>query len=166
MDQPNVQEFYDQVFPNCRGYVARYGGTEEDAREIFQRSLLILLVKLKNPDFNPKKGLKEYLFGIVRNQWQTERDLRLKKAGTTESDRDLELADDPEDFEEKSELEQKYARMFAALRQVSEECRRLLRLTFYNKTRDKEIAKVMDYSVEFVRNKRRRCIRQIRSHLD
>ena len=128
--------------------------------------MMILLQKLQDKDFSINCNVKSYLYAICRNQWLTER----KKRGKTDSiiddeGKEIVMIDDSSEIAAKNEKEDKFTRMFEQLKTASEECQKLIQLTFFKKLSDKEIAPLMNYSLEFVRNKRRRCIGSLRKKL-
>ncbi|MFC4874933.1 RNA polymerase sigma factor [Negadavirga shengliensis] len=62
-------DMYRQSFPSVAGYVKKNGGTLEDAKDIFQDSLVIFYEKAVSPGFVLKKSEKAYLFGIAKHLW-------------------------------------------------------------------------------------------------
>ena len=165
-DNQAIKELYKSAFGYCASFVINNKGSREDATEIFQRSMVILIEKLKEENFSIKHNIKSFLYAITRNQWLTE----LKRTGKTtsiidEEGKELPLTNDDTDMEEKQEKETQFTRLFDAMKQASEDCQKLIKLTFFQKKKDKEIAPIMNYTTEFVRNKRRRCIAGMRKQL-
>ena len=161
-----IKELYKSSYPYCTAFIIKNGGDQEDAREIFQKSMVILLEKLNDEAFELTSTIKKYLSGICRNQWLKE----LKRRGKMkllDTDNDIPDASvfEPGVFQE-DESSTRIQQVFQHLNSGNETCKRLLVLTFFNKLSDKEIAPVMNYSLEFVRNKRRRCIASIRKRIN
>lgn len=165
-DNQAVKELYKIAFNYCTTFIVKNQGTQVDAREIFQECMMILLQKLQDKDFNINCNVKSYLYAICRNQWLNERKKRGKTdAIITEDGKEIVLIDDTSGSEAAAEKENKFTRIFQQLKTASEDCQKLIQLTFFKKLSDKEIAPLMDYSLEFVRNKRRRCIGSLRKKL-
>lgn len=165
-DNQAIKELYKTAFAYCASFVLNNKGSREDASEIFQRSMVVLIEKLKDENFTIKHNIKSFLYAVTRNQWLTE----LKRSGKTtsiidEEGKELPLVNDDTDMEEKQEKETQFTRLFEAMKKASEECQKLIKLTFFQKKKDKEIAPIMNYTPEFVRNKRRRCIAGMRKQL-
>ena len=160
-----VKELYKMSYAYCASCVLNNHGTRADAEDFYQRSMIVLLEKLQDDNFEIKHNIKSFLYTVIRNQWFKE----LKKRHITTSLSDDEGKDiiliDENDIEEKKVKEAYYQQMYAALKNTSPECQKLIELTFFKGKKDKEIAPLMNYSVEFVRNKRRRCIGHIKKQL-
>ena len=134
---------------------------------IFQESLFVLIKKAQNQEFQIQHSIKAFLYTVVKNLWLKQLNKK-NKAG-------LELViDDPnknfvleevDELEEKKVLEEKHQRLYKSMKLLKEDCRNLLTMTFYKKKSDKEIAPILDYSLEFVRQKRRRCIKNLKKLL-
>jgi RNA polymerase sigma factor (sigma-70 family) len=63
------QDLYRQAYPMVEKFVRRNNGTAEQARDLFQETLLVLLQKVRQPDFTLSCSLPTYLFAISKNRW-------------------------------------------------------------------------------------------------
>ena len=159
-----TKKLYQQLFRPCSYPVFSDNGDVEDAKEVFQEAFVSLLVKLKDPTFKVKSNLQGYLKQACFNIWVKKKRERRKEnpLDTTEMD----VPDDQDDLQLKEAREEQFEQMYKCLSKSSEDCQKLLRLFFYEKKRDKEIAEIMNYGVSFVRNKRQRCIKALRKCMD
>ena len=163
-DNQVIKDLYQKAFKDCAGFVIKNNGTMDDAKETFQKGLFALLSNVQKRDFAIRQSLEGYLYGIVRNLWLKQ----LKKQRTNiplDSPGLRALKVDEDEIPQKREMEEKYKMMYDGIKKLSEECRRMIRLKFFEKLSDKEIAPIMDYSEGFVRNKRRRCIQNLKSQV-
>ena len=64
-----LEVLYKKVFPNVLSYVLKHDGSRKDAEDIFQSSLLVVYVKIKE-DRLAIKSLENYLFTVCRNLWR------------------------------------------------------------------------------------------------
>ncbi len=161
---------FDWVYRNCyrkaTAFVRAYNGSEEDAEDFFQEAMLVLVEKLRNPDFELNAACATFLYTVVRNLWVHSQ----RKAGRVISFEKDQLEAIPgseeEDFSELWERirmeEQESERMRAGLRQIGEECRQVLLLRFYEKKSEEEIAALLHYEKDFVKVKRSRCLKKLR----
>lgn len=71
--QENEQEAYISLYrlyyPDLARYVLRNNGSREDAEDVFQETLLVLLHKIREENFILNAELKTFLYAINRNQW-------------------------------------------------------------------------------------------------
>lgn len=164
-DNLAVKELYKMAYAYCASCVTKNHGTSADAEDFFQRSMLVLLEKLQDENFKIEYNIKSFLYTVVRNQWFKELKKRnLTTSLTNEQGKEIVLIDE-DGIEDKKVKEGYYQEMYAALKNVSPDCQKLIEYTFFKRKKDKEIAPLMNYSLEFVRNKRRRCIGHIRKQI-
>ena len=159
-DRLATKKLYAQLFRPCTYPVFNNGGNMEDAKEVFQEAFVSLLTKLKDPTFSVKVSLKAYLRQTCFNIWVGKKRATIKESPVDTSEYDI--AEDTSELDIKNLKEEQFKLMYACLKKSSDECQQLLRLFFYEKKRDKEIATIMNYEAGFVRNKRRRCLNSLR----
>jgi RNA polymerase sigma factor (sigma-70 family) len=146
---------YNNSFKPVRHMITRNSGSEEDARDIFQDSLIILYKKLKARSLKLKCSVGTFIYSIARLLWLKE----LKTRGM-ESKRidDYDGWADEENnitriYEENERLKF-YRRIFD---QLSEDCRKILKMVMNSYTIT-EITSIMGYSSEqHTKNRRYRC---------
>lgn len=136
-DSKSIKDLYKSAFGYCASFVLNNKGSREDATEIFQRSMVVLIEKLKDENFTIQYNLKSFLYAITRNQWLNE----LKRRGKTSSIIDEEGKALPliseDQIEEKKEKETQYTQLYEVMKKASAECQELLKLTFFEKKSDK-----------------------------
>lgn len=64
-----IGEIYKLFSPRIAFYIQKKGGKKEDAQDVFQEALIVLMRKVKAPDFELKSSFYSFLFGICRNIW-------------------------------------------------------------------------------------------------
>lgn len=64
-----LESFDKKNFPIIAHYVKQNKGNEEDAQDIFQEAIIVLVGKVKKPDFILTATLSTYLFAISKNIW-------------------------------------------------------------------------------------------------
>lgn len=134
-----------------------------NAEDIFQELLFILVEKIRKPEFQLSAKLSTFLFAISRN-------LIFKKTGQkTELPGDEMLFSDrndsevPDSLEERQILEEKLNVVVGHLELLEEDCRRLLKMSFYEKRSQAEISLEMGYSEAYVKVKKHRCLNYLRN---
>lgn len=163
-----VKALYEQAFHYSTSFVFKNAGTIDDAREVFQEALFILIKNSQEKGFGITHDIRTYLYSICRNLWLKE--LRQRKSSPL-----VNVSEEPEkafidvsgsDLPETVTAEQKYTALEKCIEQLSPENRQLLKLTFFEKLRDKEIAPLMGISFKFVRVKRSRCLALLRKCME
>lgn len=164
-DEQAVEELYEQAFHYCASFVLKNKGDIEDARGIFQESLIVLFRNIHKEGFELRSHIKTYLYGITRNIWLKKLD-RQKRGGLSlvvddpNSNFQVEETADDTSAEEKEEQVEKLEQ---ALANHSEDCQRLLRLFYYENMSYKEVAQQMGYTDSYVRKKKMNCIQALRA---
>lgn len=63
------EKVYQKYFKQTEAYILKNNGSRDDARDVFQEVMLILLEKLDDPDFEMTSSLSTYLYAVSRNLW-------------------------------------------------------------------------------------------------
>jgi len=68
-DQQAYIELYRDYFPELARFILRNSGNRQDAEDMFQETLLVLVNKVRDENFQLQSELKTFLFSVNRNQW-------------------------------------------------------------------------------------------------
>lgn len=140
-------------------FVKQYGGTKEDAEDIFQDALVLLCRKIDQGNFHLSASLNTYLYGISKNLWREEIRKRNKMI-VIAPDNDLSAED-----EVFIQSETKYQQAEDAFKLLGEKCQKLLMLFYYHKKTMLEIAPLLDFSNERVaKNQKYRCMEKAKEY--
>ena len=150
-----VQQLYDENFDLIDRLVENNGGNLEDAKDIFQESMVVLYRVLKEDKFDFNSSISTFLYSVARIQWLKNINRRKKQQLI------YDLNDNYPDVEknvasviEKNERYRLYQEKF---NELSEDCRKVLSMSL-NNIPIKEITSIMGYSSEqHTKNRRLRC---------
>ena len=154
-DRAGVSRMYAKLFPGVRKLVRDYGnGSDDDAKDLFQDATILVYEKAQKPDFQLTSQFSTFFYGICRNLWMTRRQ---KKSSS-----EVAIPDHaqyiPEDSPDNDFIEVERGKLFyKALRQLGEDCQRLLQLFFQKKSME-EIAREMGFAGEgYARRRKSQC---------
>jgi RNA polymerase sigma factor (sigma-70 family) len=68
-DNFSFKQLYSKYFTSIAQYITNNNGSIADAEDIFQEAMLVLLNKIKDPNFILTASLQTYFFAIVKNLW-------------------------------------------------------------------------------------------------
>ena len=68
-DRSIIQYVYDKYFNTIKSYVFKYGGSKDDAWDVFQDGIVILYEQIKNDDLVIKSSFITYFFTVCKYQW-------------------------------------------------------------------------------------------------
>lgn len=143
-------------FPKVKGNIISSGGDAEIAREIFHDSLILLIEKVSNPQFELTSKLSTYLFGINRFLWKNEARKRHKSPELEWKDTLILSAEDLGYNEEK---EEKIKILEKVLNQVTERCKKIFELFYFKKKDMNAIAEELDFSsVNSAKTQKYKCM--------
>jgi len=152
-----LRYLYDEYFPAIKVLVLRNNGEEEDAEDIFQDSLMIIYLKVRDDLLQLDCSFKTYQYSICRNLWlQKLEKNKSSNSSFTDIENFIELSDQFmfEIFDEENEKRKLIHKHFFKL---SDDCQKVLRL-FLRKVSLKEIADIMGYkTVKYAKTRKFLC---------
>jgi RNA polymerase sigma factor (sigma-70 family) len=151
-------------FPSIKRMIRANGGNADDAQDIFQEALIILVNKIRNTSFLLTARLSTYLFGVSRLLWKDE--LRKRNSSFTRS-LDVPDADNIEAVISDAIEEERIAMLAGkALEELKGRCRELLLLFYEGRLKMKDIAVKMGYSSEnTAKNQKYKCLEAAKNRL-
>ena len=152
-----IRHLYKE-FPKIKSLICSSGGDSQAAEEIFHDSLILLIEKVSNPNFELSSKLSTYLYGINRLLWKNQ----LRKQNKTQ---ELEWSDtliiSEEDLEYNYEKEEKLKKLESILATITEKCTAIFELFYFQKMKMKEIAEKLGYSsVNSAKTQKYKCVEQ------
>ncbi|MBS1740474.1 RNA polymerase subunit sigma-70 [Elizabethkingia anophelis] len=155
---------FGELYKNYFGMVSRFiinnNGRTDDAEDIFQDTLLVLLEKLRQDNFVLTASLKTYVMAIAKNLW-------LKKLRTPHTKLEcLELGDNDllEDINQSIEEERTYwEKLQSYLTKITNHCKGLIHAMFFHEKTIEQIQQEYGYSTKHnAQNQKHKCMEQIR----
>jgi RNA polymerase sigma factor (sigma-70 family) len=147
--------------PMIRYFISKNNGNEEDAKDIFQDALFIIIEKIHNNDFVLQGTLSTYLFAICKNLWLMALD-KQKAARNYELRRSSYHMDN--DFTESGDrvfYENIFRQCFESLDEVSQ---KILKM-YWMEISPSEIARKLGYSYGYVRKKKSECMKELKNRI-
>jgi len=147
-----LMELYKSAFPTVAKYVAKMGGTLDDAKDVFQDALVIYYEKAIAGNLVADDS-KAYLLGIAKHMWFK----KFKEQGNT-----VPLDDS---LEQVDEAEQHIAnnKVLQFLATAGKRCMELLSAFYYHKLPMKDAAEQFGYAGErSVTVQKYKCLEKVR----
>jgi len=101
MENEFVSDLYKNAYPPVENYILNNKGTDEDAKDLFQDGMLVVLEKIRKSNKIGNLDLSSFLFQVCKFKWLNE--LKKKKTRIENfnlSVNDLELVNDKTTSEE------------------------------------------------------------------
>lgn len=152
-----IQVLYRE-FPKVRALISSAGGSSTEARETFHDSLILLIEKVQNPNFQLTAKITTYLYGINRFLWMNKARKKRKNPEMEWADTLIIAADDL-NWDEKKE--EKLNRLENVLNEISQRCRELFERFYTRKQSMAEIASDMGFSgLASAKTQKYKCMEQ------
>ncbi|WP_158796465.1 RNA polymerase sigma factor [Pedobacter sp. L105] len=154
---------YNLSFDSVSNFIRLNSGTKEDAEDVFQETIVILLEKLRTTEFKLSAGLKTYLFAIAKNIWFKR--LRERKISLVHSVVEQEMI--VESFETEIYPEQtNEQKMEVYLQNITTHCRWIIRSLFYLQFPIESLMETMGWKNKHTANNQKyKCVQMIRKEM-
>ncbi|NSL88794.1 sigma-70 family RNA polymerase sigma factor [Chitinophaga sp. Mgbs1] len=145
---------YDTCFPAISAWIQQNSGTREDAADIFQEAMIVLVTKLQQPDFTLTAAVKTYLFSVARNTW-------LKQLRDTPR---IVTADIPETAYITEPDIRNYSLLLRRwLQRITGHCQRILKALFFYRVPVQTLMQQMGWKNKHTSdNQKYKCLQQLR----
>jgi RNA polymerase sigma factor (sigma-70 family) len=156
-----VRYLSDRYMPMIRLMVFRMGGTLEDAKDIFQDGLIIMLEKIDNGDFVLTCKFRTFLYVVCENLWKSVLDRRKASVNYFSRRTEDETDNDFTEIQDNRLYEEIFYEVFDALDPA---CQNILKLYWEELTPD-QIADKLGVTNGYVRKKKSEAQAQLISRI-
>ena len=142
-------------------FVLKNSGNEEEAKDVFQESMIAFYENVKAGKFEGQSSINTYLYSIIKFNWMN----RIKKKGVNRKHLEVIRDEKLKDFELSPKLydKERRQRIMDLFGQLGEKCRYILVESIYHNSSMKEIAKSGKFSNDqIVRNQKTKCLKKLR----
>ncbi len=146
-----------QYFTMIRYIVGRKGGSDEDAKDMFNDVMLVLLPKVDDPDFRLTCRFKTFFYAISDNMWK----LKLEKkriAGLYQ----YKKRDEPGniDFTENYDRHMMRELLDNSFYKLRPLCQKIIRM-FWNEVPQKQMAELLGFTYGYLRKRKFICQKRL-----
>lgn len=146
---------YKNTFPAAARWIASKGGTLEEAKDIFQESLIDIYEKNGWSALGEIQNEKAFFFAVLKNKWY--RHFSLKQLRTS-----LEEFDSGAFVEEQSAGQVSESKLLSLLSQAGDKCMQLLSAFYFQKSSLQSIAGKFGFSgVRSATVQKHKCLQKV-----
>ena len=154
-----VSFLYEEYYHYSVSYVFSKNGSEDDAKEIFQEAIIILIHNIRKKKFREESTVKTYLYGICRRLWLKE----LKRKGRVFQLLEDDRIENNVEFELHEQTIDRFEKMEDALSKLGESCETIIRKYYLLKESMKVIAESLGYTnANNVKNQKYKCLQRLK----
>lgn len=146
-DKEALNVLYKKALPVVWGYIKRNNGNWDDAKDVFQETVVVLYFMVKNNDKGDIADIGGYLFTVARNKWLN----KIRKNSpfqSLESINENQVKD--ESIAERILQDEKIGIVNELIEKLGGRCKELLNYYYYKRLSMREIAVQMSLANEDV----------------
>ena len=152
---------YEYEFPKIYWHIRNNSGSFEQAKDVFQDSLVIVMEKIIQNNFDLTCSFGTYLFSVAKNLWFTQ--LKRQKSEVISSLANLSEFENEIQIINSDDMPEDYHEIAPAISKLGKGCQKLLNLYYYEQKDWETIASELGYtSAANARNQKYKCLEKIR----
>jgi RNA polymerase sigma factor (sigma-70 family) len=162
-DSQSFALLYKFYFPAIALYIKQNLGNREDAEDIFQEAIMVLLQKVRQPGFVLTSSLQTYLYAIAKNLWLKR--LRDNRLVPVSNERQWEAFQNKGEFipTELHPEKTKEQQLQSWLQKITRNCQRILKAIFFQQElMDSLMIKMGWKNKHTAANQKYKCIEQVK----
>jgi RNA polymerase sigma factor (sigma-70 family) len=161
-DSSSFKLLYKFYFSSVASFIKQNCGNNEDAEDIFQEAIIVLLQKVRQSDFVLTSSLKTYLYAVAKKLWLKRlRDNNLRIVDNELSSATYTPETETFEIEPEKSIEEKVENW---LLKITRNCQNILKaLFFYEVPMDNLMVKMGWKNKHTASNQKHKCIQQIKN---
>ncbi|MFC5284727.1 RNA polymerase sigma factor [Pedobacter alpinus] len=156
-----LKYLYKAYFPMILQLIINNNGSEHDAKDIYQESIIILHDKIKSGDFELTSKLKTFLYSVCRRLWLKKLS---HKSRFSEDIKDYEdhFSVEP-DLDQHEEKDQQFLLMNSALTQLGEPCKTIIEDFYIHSMSMQDICEKFGYTnADNAKTQKYKCLQRLK----
>lgn len=152
---------YKEYYPMALKLVLNNNGTEEEAKDVYQESIIILHTKIKNGDFELSSKLKTFIYSVCRRLWLKKLNHRGRQ---TENIKDYEdFIPVENDLEQHEEKDKQFNKMHDALENLGEPCKTIIEDFYIRNMSMQDICEKFGYTnADNAKTQKYKCLQRLK----
>lgn len=159
-----LSALYRKYFGMVLKHVLNNSGTEEEAQDIYQETIIVLYNNVQKPSFELSCALQTYIFSVSKRLWLKQLNKNSNVYKLTESaDEDGTLVDVSSDLREFKEQEEQFEKMNESLKELGEPCKTLIEDFYLQRLSMEEISEKFGYTnADNAKNQKYKCLQRLK----
>ncbi len=156
-----LRELYKTHYPMIFNLVCSNNGTEQEARDIYQETIIAFYERTQEPNFVLTCKIKTYLYAVARRLWLKRLWEKKRFEGNiTERETFQGVEEEIIDFEER---ENAFEQMKAALEGLGEPCRSIIEDFYIRNLNMEDISTKFGYTnADNAKNQKYKCLQRLK----
>ena len=156
-DRKAIEIIYRENYNMVQSLIINNSGSPDDAKDIFQETMIVLYEKVRSGTFELNCLIKTYVYSVSRRLWLKRLQQMNRFLPTIENIQDTVSVE--EDVEENERINNEFQAMEKAISSLGEPCKSLLEAYYLEKKSMQEIALFFGYTnAENAKNQKYKCL--------
>ncbi|HMX37627.1 MAG TPA: sigma-70 family RNA polymerase sigma factor [Ferruginibacter sp.] len=143
-DKQVIEAIYRDNYPMVQAFILNNNGNSDEARDIFQETMIVLYEKAITEGFELNCQLKTYIYSVCRRLWLKRLQQLQRYSSLVENVEDSVPVE--EDIEKHEKHNNDFLLMESAMNKIGEPCKSLLDAYYIQKKNMQEIAAEFGYT--------------------
>lgn len=162
-DNLTIGRLYKLFYPAIARMIINNSGSEDEAKDIFQESVMVLYKRVTENDFALNSKLSTFLYAVARRLWLKQ----LTRKGNVATTADISDFEDilqvENDIERHEEKENKFDRMHMALLELGEPCKTLIKDYYIKNMSMRDIQEKFGYTnTDNAKTQKYKCLQRLK----
>ena len=156
-----VREIYDRFAGKVKNYIVKNSGSEDDAADIFQETLIDIYQQAQQKGLQLTCPFEAFLLLLCKRKWLNELKKRGRQGVTKDPGDVYNLGEDVFALAEQLQIQEDKASLFLAMfQQLGERCREIINKCLGSKQQE-EVAAELGVSYAYLRKKKSECTAEL-----
>jgi len=156
-----LSRLYTSYFPTVLQLVLKNNGDEDDAKDVFQESVIVLYNKVKAGNFELNSKLKTFLYSVCRRLWLKRLNEQSKTIRNIQDFSEIIAVED--DLEKHEEKDRQFKVMESALMQLGEPCKTIIEDYYIQNRSMQEICEKFGYTnADNAKTQKYKCLQRLK----
>lgn len=157
-----LKALYKKFFTVVLKYVLNNNGSEQEAKDVYQESIIVLYQNARKPGFELNCQLQTYIYSIAKRLWlkQIGKQSHLVKLNDENTEDEVNVGNEVEEHERR---EKDFDRMNESLEKLGEPCKSLITDFYLRKLNMEAIAEKFGYTnADNAKNQKYKCLQRLK----
>ncbi len=160
-DKKAVETIYKENYSTVQSLIINNNGTADDAKDIFQETMIVLYEKARSGNFELNCLIKTYVYSVARRLWLKKLQQASRFSGDIGNAETIVQVD--ADLEEHTRRDAEFEMMGKAILNLGEPCKSLLEAFYLQKKNMQEIAANFGYTnAENAKTQKYKCLMRLK----
>jgi RNA polymerase sigma factor (sigma-70 family) len=156
-DKKAIETIYKQNYNMIQSLVVNNSGSADDAKDIFQETMIVLYEKVRSGTFELNCLIKTYVYSVSRRLWLKRLQQMNRYTPAFDGLQDTVTVD--EEIEENERINNEFHVMEKAINSLGEPCKSLLEAYYLDKKNMQDIALSFGYTnADNAKNQKYKCL--------